>query len=336
MAFYSIHVPLNDGAADVRPAHPWSTLSPVPSMPLATPKQTRSFLMRRFEEVGIHPKTRHGQNFLIDLNLVELLCDSAALTADDVVLEVGCGTGSLTTLMAPQAAAVVAVEIDPQLAQLAREQLAAAGNVTILERDALASKSRLDEVVMDAVRQRLAEAPGRRFKLAANLPYNVATPIISNLLEADPLPATLTVTIQKELAERIVAVPSTKDYGALSIWIQAQARAQIVRIMPPTVFWPRPKVHSAIVHIEVDPLRRAALGDPVFFHRLVRLLFCHRRKFLRSELLAAARGRLTKPQVDEILAEVELDGTARAESLDVSALVRLSEATRARLGTIEF
>lgn len=303
--------------------------------PVASPKQTRSFLMRRFEEVGIHPKTRHGQNFLIDLNLVQLLCDSAELTRDDVVLEVGCGTGSLTAMMGALAAAVVAVEIDPQLAQMAREQLADFDHVTLLECDALQSKSRMCAEVLEEVRRRMAAAPNLRFKLAANLPYNVATPIISNLLECDPLPVSMTVTIQKELAERIVAAPSTKDYGALSIWIQSQARARIVRIMPPTVFWPRPKVHSAILHIEVDPALRARLGDPIFFHRLIRMLFCHRRKFLRSELLNASRGRLTKPQVDEILAEVELDGTVRAESLEVGTLIRLSEATRRRLGTIE-
>ncbi len=303
--------------------------------PVASPKQTRSYLMRRFEEVGIHPKTRHGQNFLIDLNLLQLLCDSAKLTRDDVVLEVGCGTGSLTALMAPRAAEVVAVEIDPPLAQLAREQLARVENVAFLELDALQTKNRMSDEVMQAVRQRLAAAPNRRFKLAANLPYNVATPIISNLLEAEPRPASMTLTIQKELAERIVAAPGTKDYGALSIWVQAQARAEIVRIMPPTVFWPRPKVHSAIVHLEVDPDPNARLGDAIFFHRLIRALFCHRRKFLRSELLGAARGRLTKPQVDEILAETGLDGTRRAESLEVERLIQLSESTRRRLGTIE-
>lgn len=303
---------------------------------LASPKQTRSYLMRRFEEVGIHPKTRHGQNFLIDLNLVQLLCDSAQLTPDDVVLEVGCGTGSLTSLMAPRAAAVVSAEIDPQLAQLAREQLAPFNNFTLLELDALESKSRMNAELLAAVQEQLAAAPNRRFKLAANLPYNIATPIISNLLESEIRPVSMTVTIQKELADRITASPSTKDYGALSIWVQAQARTHVVRIMPPTVFWPRPKIDSAILQIDVDPELRSRLGDAIFFHRFVRLLFCHRRKYLRSEVLGAARGRLSKPEVDEILREVNLDGTLRAESLDVSTLIALSEATRRRLGTIEF
>ena len=146
------------------------------------PRQTKTFLLERFREMGIRPATRHGQNFLIDLNLVQLIVDAAELTSDDVVLEVGTGTGSLTAMMAEQAAAVVTVEIDAHLFELASEQLIDLPNVTMLQLDALRNKNNIDDRVMEAVGEQLAAAPGRRFKLVANLPYNIATPVLSNLL----------------------------------------------------------------------------------------------------------------------------------------------------------
>ena len=129
-----------------------------------TPKQTLSFLLKRFEESGLRPDSRHGQNFLIDLNLVRLLADSARLGTDDVVLEVGTGTGSLTALLAPRAAAVVSVEIDPQMHQLASESLIDAANVRLLRMDALKNKNRLNPQLLEVVREELA-IPGRRLKL---------------------------------------------------------------------------------------------------------------------------------------------------------------------------
>ena len=213
----------------------------------ATPRQTLSFLLKRFEETGIRPHNKFGQNFLIDLNLVRVLLDAAAITRDDVVLEVGTGTGSLTALLAQQAAAVVTVEIDPLLFQLASEELHRFDNVVMLHLDALKNKNRLNPLVLEAVAAQLAATPGRRLKMVANLPYNIATPILGNLLGQETPPQTMTVTIQMELAERIAARPGSKDYGALSIWIQAQCRVEILRILPPDVFWPRPKVSSAFL-----------------------------------------------------------------------------------------
>jgi 16S rRNA (adenine1518-N6/adenine1519-N6)-dimethyltransferase len=294
-------------------------------------RQTQSFLSRRFAEAGIRPQSRHGQNFLIDLNLLRLLADSADLRPDDVVLEVGTGLGSLTAIMARRAAAVVTVEIDPRLHQLASEELFDQSNVTLLHQDALRNKNTLHPAVLDAIRARLAESPGRRFRLAANLPYNIATPLISNLLAGDLPPATMTVTIQKELADRLVAQPATPDYGALSVWVQCQCRVKIVRVMPPTVFWPRPKVHSAIVHLELDESRRSAIPDRAFFHRFVRAVFQHRRKLLRGVLHAAFGQQLSKPEVDELIAGLGLSATARAEELSVQTLFRLAEAIRPRV-----
>jgi 16S rRNA (adenine1518-N6/adenine1519-N6)-dimethyltransferase len=295
----------------------------------AMPRQTKTFLLERFREMGIRPATRHGQNFLIDLNLVQLIIDSAELTKDDVVLEVGTGTGSLTAMMAERAAAVVTVEIDAHLFELASEQLIDLPNVTMLQFDALRNKNNIDDRVMDAVGEQLNAVPGRRFKLVANLPYNIATPILSNLLLARHVPHSMTATIQKELADRITAPPSTKDYSALSVWIQSQATAEIVRLLPPSVFWPAPKVTSAILRIIVDPGRRAQIADLQFFHQITKALFLHRRKFLRANVMAAMKRHLNKEQIDTVLDEMGFSADARTEQLDVSTLIQLADRIRA-------
>jgi len=293
--------------------------------------QTLSFLMRRFEEAGIRPHTRFGQNFLIDMNLQRVLLEAGELGGGDVVLEVGTGTGSLTLLMARAAAHVVTVEIDRQLFQLAGEELFGQENITMLQLDALKNKNRLNPAMLGEVDRRLAEVPGRRLKLVANLPYNVATPIISNLLALDAPPYSMIVTIQKELADRITAPPGKKDYGGLSIWMQSQCRVELVRTMPPAAFWPRPKVSSAIIRITLDEALRRRIPDRKFFHTFVRSMFFHRRKFLRGELLSAFKKRLTKPQIDGILEQMGIPGTARAETLDVDTMLALCEAVRASL-----
>jgi 16S rRNA (adenine1518-N6/adenine1519-N6)-dimethyltransferase len=298
---------------------------------LTTSRQTLTFLKKRFAEVGIHPITRYGQNFLIDLNLLQVLVNAAELGPDDVVLEVGTGTGSLTAQMAQQAAAVVTVEVDPHMFRLAEEELAPLANVTMLHQDALKNKNRFHPNVLEAVRRQMDAAPGRRFKLVANLPYNIATPVLSNLLSVEPWPVLMAATIQKELADRIVAVPRTKDYGALSIWIQSQCHVELVRVLPPEAFWPRPKVHSAIVQIRPDPALRARIPDPEFFHSFVRAMFFHRRKFLRANLVSAFKDRLTKDDLDAVMAELELQGESRSEELEVETMLALSEAVRRRL-----
>lgn len=296
-----------------------------------TTRQTLTFLKERFAERGIRPKTQHGQNFLVDLNLMRLLAETAELSPHDVVLEVGCGTGSLTAMMAPLCAHVVAVDLDGHLLQLARETLIDAANVTFLHADALRNKNHLSDELIATLRERLGAAgddgSARRLKLVANLPYHIATPVISNLLAGEPRPVSMTVTIQRELAERMAAVPSTKDYSALSIWVQSQCHVRIVRILPPTVFWPRPKVESAIVQITTDESLAGRIGDRAFFHEFVRTLFQQRRKHLRVTLARIVPG--GKPEVDALLARLGWPTTVRAESLSVEELIRLAREVQA-------
>src|SRR3954447_23797780 len=170
-----------------------------------TSRQTQTFITERLREAGVKPQGQHGQNFLIDLNLLDLLIRTADLGPKDVVLEVGTGLGSLTARMAQLAAAVVTVEIDARLFALASEELTGLANVTMLQQDALKNKNTIHPAVLEAVHQKLDAHPGSGLKLVANLPYNVATPILSNLLSIQPIPASLTATIQKELADRIAA-----------------------------------------------------------------------------------------------------------------------------------
>lgn len=293
-------------------------------------RQTLSYLQQRFRSATHQPQTKFGQNFLIDLNLVQLIADSAELGPRDVVLEVGTGMGSLTNLLASQAGHVVTVEIDTHLARLAADEFEDRDNVTLLVQDALKNKNQLDATVVETLQKRVAEIPGGRLKLVANLPYNVATPILSNFLNLDPWPTRMVATIQKELAQRITAKPSTKDYSALSIWMQSQCKSEIVRIMPPTVFWPQPRVDSAILDIQPQKVLRKRIQDVKHFHQLVRAIFLHRRKFLRSALHSAVKTLLTKQDVDEILAEMMLDGSARAEQLTPQQMIELTELVRLR------
>ena len=203
----------------------------------------------------------------------------------------------------------------------------------VLNTDALANKNTLNPMVLDEVRAGHS-APDKVFKLVANLPYNVATPIVSNLL-VHPLlcPALMVVTIQRELADRMIAPPSSSAYGSLSILIQSLADVAIVRILQPSVFWPRPKVESAVVSIRPDPIRRAALDVP-WFHEIVRKIFLHRRKNLRHVLSDLWPDQWTKSEVDSWLASLGFDGQARAETLSTDQFRSLSHELKVRCGCV--
>jgi 16S rRNA (adenine1518-N6/adenine1519-N6)-dimethyltransferase len=297
-------------------------------------RQTQSYLRSLFARKGIAPRHHLGQNFLVDLNIHDLIVETAAVGPEDLVLEVGPGAGALTALMAGRGARVLAIEIDRGMAGLAAEAVAGLPGARVMNVDALASKNTLNPSVIEEVRAVMKAAPGKVFKLVANLPYNVATPIISNLLvHPEICPSLMVVTIQRELAERMIAAPSTAEYGALSILVQALAEVSIVRILPPSVFWPRPKVESAVVMIRPVPERRAAT-DVAWFHTVVRQVFLHRRKNLRHVLSELWPDRFTKADVDALLARLGLDGRLRAEALDVDQFRRLSQALKEGAGQV--
>ncbi|MFM7033804.1 MAG: 16S rRNA (adenine(1518)-N(6)/adenine(1519)-N(6))-dimethyltransferase RsmA [Planctomycetia bacterium] len=295
--------------------------------PAAEPaRQTTAYLKHLFEQVGFTIDARRGQNFLVDLNLLDLLERSAGITPADVVLEVGAGTGALTERLARAAGRVVTVEVDPRLAQLARDRVIDFENVRLVEQDVLAGKHRFAPEVLEAIEEATAALPGGRFLLVANLPYCVATPVISNLL-ALPRPFdSATVTVQREMAERMVAAAGSHSYNALSVWIGCQCRSEIIRILPPSVFWPRPKVDSAIVRLDLEPERRARIADLDRFHAFVRDIFCHRRKVLRGVLVRMAGGKQradAAARVDAVYATLGLDPSIRAEDIPPDRFVEL-------------
>lgn len=294
-------------------------------------RQTRSHLMDVFQQHGFHPRTDLGQNFLIDLNLIDYIVHSARLTTDDVVLEVGAGTGGMTTYLAGLAGAVISVEIDSRMYGLAREAVGPNPDVTLLNCDALKNKNRFAPEVLAAIDTQLAAAPRRQLKLVANLPYSVATPVISNLVATDLPWTAMIVTIQWELAERMRSGPGTSNYGALSAWLQSQCDVKVLKKLGPTVFWPRPQVDSAVVRLLPVPERRELIQDRRFFQDFVRRLFSQRRKSLRSVTTGMYRKQLDKPDIDAILRTFEFKDGLRAESLDPPTLVRLSNAFRARV-----
>src|SRR5262245_33696451 len=202
------------------------------------PRQTLSYLRNLFEERGIRPKNKLGQNFLIDLNLIDLLVRTAELSQDDLAVEIGSGTGSLTTRLAAHAGAVLSVEIDPAFHALVRETVGPCDNVVLLHEDVLKNKNQLNPAVLaelEALRQRSGCS---RLKFVSNLPYAVATPVISNFLLSELPFERMVVTVQWEIAERLTASPGTKDYGALAVLVQSVADVGLVRRLSPAVFWP--------------------------------------------------------------------------------------------------
>lgn len=287
-------------------------------------RQTRSYLMSLFTQHGINPRGDLGQNFLIDVNLIEFIVRAAELGPRDVALEVGSGTGGMTAFLAQDAGRVISVDIDKNMSMMAGEAVEGCNNVTLINADILKNKNTLDPQICDVIRHHVASLPEGRLKLVANLPYSVATPVISNLLASDLPWERMICTIQWELAEKMEAEPGTSKFGALSAWIQSQASVRILRRMGPTVFWPRPKVDSAIVSIWRDKDKAARIHDRRFFQDFLRRAFTLRRKFIRSVLVALYRKQLDKPEVDALLLELGHTAEDRAENMDVATLIRLS------------
>ncbi|HEV3387282.1 MAG TPA: 16S rRNA (adenine(1518)-N(6)/adenine(1519)-N(6))-dimethyltransferase RsmA [Gemmata sp.] len=294
----------------------------IPAFP--TPRQTLSYLNGLFQAHGLEAKSKLGQNFLIDLNLLDLIVRTAELSQQDAVLEVGTGTGSLTSQLSLWSGGVCTIEIDTNLAPVAREVIGERQNVRFLFGDCLETKNVLNPEMLAAWDELFTARHCSRRKLVANLPYVIATPLISNLLIARADIERMVVMVQWEIAERLRAVPATKDYNALSVLVQSVADVEVVRKVLPTNFYPRPKVDSAIVLIKPNSEKRAKVGDVPKFRAFLRDLYVHRRKNLRQALSGWPGGRKDKSEVDSKLAALGIDGTLRSETLDVEQHIRLS------------
>jgi 16S rRNA (adenine1518-N6/adenine1519-N6)-dimethyltransferase len=279
--------------------------------------------MELFNKHGFNPRSDLGQNFLIDINLIEFAVRAAELSKDDLVLEVGPGTGGMTTFLSAEAGQVISVEVDRNMFALATEATQHCDNVTLINCDILKNKNTIAPEITDLLQGTLEARPGSNLKLVANLPYSVATPVISNLVASDLPWQKMVCTIQLELGEKMIAEPGTSSYGSLSVWMQSQCSVRIIRRLGPKVFWPRPKVNSAIVSIWRHDGRGDRIEDRKFFLDFLRRLFHHRRKLLRRVLVAMYSKQLSKPEVDAILEEQGHGRETRAEALDVPTLVKL-------------
>ncbi len=267
-------------------------------------------------EHGLSPRRTLGQNFVVDPNTVRRIARLAEASENDVVIEIGAGLGSLTAALAETGAHVVAVEVDRGIVPVLREQMASWSNVEVHEADAM----QLDwPEFIASVNASLGREPDAPVAVVANLPYNIATPLVADLLDQVPQVASLLVMVQAEVGQRFCAAPGTEAYGAVSVKVAYWATADIVGMVPATVFLPRPKVESALVRI----VRRAtpAVSDvaPEHLFALVRTAFAKRRKMLRSALAGVVDA--------EQFAAAHIDPTARAEQLGIVEWGRLAQVT---------
>jgi len=243
--------------------------------------QTKQEIERLLASCGLTLNKRRGQNFLIDLNLMRLLLDAANLNETDTVLEVGCGTGSLTEGLAERAGKVVVAEIEEALYDIARAQLADAANVEFFNVDVLESKNTIDSQVLNALENARAELAGRLL-LVANLPYSVASPVMINLVTGPLVADEMYVTVQKEVADRMAAAPDSADYGTLSILLAATGDVKFLRTIRPSCFWPAPQVDSAMISFVRDAEKCARIHNMEILGDVVALFMQHRRKMLQA------------------------------------------------------
>ncbi len=283
--------------------------------------QTKADLRRLFEEGGISPRKRFGQNFLIDRNLMGKLVSSAEIGGGDCVLEVGAGMGSLTMALARRAGRVVAVEIDRALAALARERLAAYENTSVLNVDALASKSTIAPEMVAAVEDSRRGCAGG-LKLVANLPYDIATPLVVELLLGELPFERLCFTVQAEVADRFFAKAGSRTYGPASVVVQWLCRGRRVCRVPPQAFWPAPKVSSSMLALDVRSGEAVGLVDRRAFAGFVRSFFQHRRKTMAN----IAKRMDGAERFLDALGAAGVRPSARPEELTVQAWVEFYQA----------
>lgn len=260
---------------------------------------------------GFSFSKKYGQNFITDYNLLRAIVSDAGVTRDDTALEIGAGAGTLTRALAESAGRVVAFEIDLSLSPVLDESLAGLNNV---------------EVIMDDVTKwtdaELDDLTGSDYKVVANLPYYITTPLLFTFLERENKPSSVTVMVQKEVAERICATPEKGDYGALSVAVALRGKASITRIVKRDCFTPAPNVDSAVIRIDLDP---AAPTDRSLYE-LVAKSFAMKRKTLVNNLSAGYA--IPKPFAAELLVSLGFSPTVRAEQLAPSDFIRLDKAIK--------
>ncbi|NUO07865.1 MAG: ribosomal RNA small subunit methyltransferase A [Candidatus Brocadia sp.] len=288
---------------------------------------TPAILKQIFSRRGITPNKRFGQNFLIDQNILLSIPDIADLKEDDVVLEIGTGTGGLTRLLASRAQHVFTVEVDKKLFELSSDILKLYKNVTLINADILKTKHELNPDIISLMFNWLREHNQTRLKVVSNLPYNISTPVIINLMESN-LPIDLMVLmLQKEITERMTALPGTREYGILSVITQLFSEVEVVKTLPPEVFWPKPEVHSALVKIVVHKGKYAGrITDYPFFRKIIYAIFTFRRKILLNSLEYLKLSGIPRERIKGIIRDMRLDERVRGEILDLDQLIYLSEA----------
>ena len=282
---------------------------------LGNPQSTIEVLQKH----GFRIQKKFGQNFLIDSHVLDKIIKAAGVNENDFVLEIGPGIGTMTQYLCENAREVMAVEIDQKLIPILEETLASYDNVTVVNADIL----KLD--IAGIARER---NQGRPVKVVANLPYYITTPIIMELFESHTPLESITVMVQKEVAERMQAVPGTKNYGALSLAVQFYSKAEIVANVPPNCFIPRPNVGSAVVRLTSHGQRPVEVRDEQWMFRLIRASFNQRRKTLQNGLSNEKGLGLIKEQVVEALEQMGLSPTIRGEALTLEQFALLSNLLR--------
>lgn len=279
---------------------------------LGIPQNTISIL-QKYQFVF---QKKYGQNFLVDTHVLEKIMDAAAITKEDCVVEIGPGIGTMTQYLAERAGAVVAVEIDKKLIPILEETLAAYDNVAVLNEDII--KVDLNHIVEE-------KNGGRPIKVVANLPYYITTPIIMSLFENHVPLQSVTVMVQKEVAERMQAGPGTKNYGALSLAVQYYAKPEVIANVPPNCFIPRPNVGSAVIRLTRYGEYPVAVKNENFLFALIRASFNQRRKTLANSISNAKNLSLTREQVAAALDKMLLSPTVRGEALTLAQFAELAD-----------
>ncbi|MDF2522655.1 MAG: rsmA [Clostridiales bacterium] len=263
-----------------------------------------------------------GQNFLNDDSVVGRIVDAADVNASDLVIEIGPGVGSMTTELARRAGRVAAIEIDRHLIPALTESLKEFTNIVLINQDVL--KADLKEIISQNLNN---PATGEKFtsvKVVANLPYYITTPIIMKLLEDNPGVNKMVFMVQKEVAERMVADPGGKDYGALSVAVQYYSKPEMAFQVPPHCFIPQPEVDSTVIRLDIYSEPPVNLLDKVQFFRLVKASFGQRRKTLVNALKNSGNFNLSKDEMINILKEMGIDERRRGETLSITQFAELS------------